>query len=308
MKIGDIIDHCTETAGDVDDESKDFARKAIRLRYQLLYGAHLWQESIRSFRLSIADSDSFFLPIDCELIVYVVPLLDGIKGPRLVYREADWIEQNAPFSYGLVPRYFYRLANLAMPTLAPGALSFSVKDTTPIDLYVAGTDASGQAISEKFLVSTSSPSTPATPVSANSYGLVSTIAKSLSTYPLTVTAQDGTVAQMTPASTELVFTRGALWPALSGRAELSIGAKLRADPLDDDMSVPRISRLWNPLIAFTLAALYKRQRQLTKAQSEFQEAGDMVKAAVNEEKNQAAFRQQVVPVNYEGNFYPEEVC
>jgi hypothetical protein len=83
-----------------------------------------------------------------------------------------------------------------------------------------------------------------------------------------------------------------------------VGAKLRADTLEDDLSVPRVSRLWNILISYTNAALLKRQRQFGKAQAETQEALQLVSSAVNEEKNQAAFRQQVVPVSYDGNFFP----
>jgi hypothetical protein len=48
----------------------------------------------------------------------------------------------------------------------------------------------------------------------------------------------------------------------------------------------------------------KRQRQFAKAQAETQEALQLVSSAVSEEKNQAAFRQQVVPASYDGNFFP----
>jgi hypothetical protein len=307
MNLGEIVDFCCSTVGDIDQDSQDFARQAVRLRYQLLYGAHLWQESIQGFTVSIADTDTFFLPLDSELIVFVVPVINGYKYPRLNYRERDWIEQNASASFSPAPFYFYRAPNRAMPTLAPGSLTFAVLDTTPINIYAAGKDTSGKSVAEKFLISTSTPGTPATPVSAKSYSELTTISKDRSTYPVVVTAQDGTVATMSPAATELVFTVGKLWPALSGSADLWVGAKLRADTLDDDMSVPRISRLWNPLLSFTIAALYKRQRQLGKAQSEFQEASQMVQAAVGEEKNQAAFRQQVVPVIYEPSVLPGDV-
>jgi hypothetical protein len=312
MTIADIIDFTTATVGDIDQDSQDFARQAIRLRYQLLYGAHLWQESIQGFTVSIANTDTFFLPLDSELIVFVVPIINGYKYPRLNYRERDWIEQNAassPYfgSFSSVPLYFYRAPNRAMPTLAPGSLTFSVLDTAPIHIYLSGKDATGKPVQEKFSASTSIPGTPTTPVSAKSYSALTTISKDPSTYPVVVTAQDGTVATMSPTATGLVFTVGQLWPALSGSADLWVGAKLRADTLDDDMSVPRISRLWNPLLNFTIAALYKRQRQLGKAQSEFQEASQMVQAAINEEKAQAAFRQQAVPVVYDANVLPWDV-
>jgi hypothetical protein len=302
VTTGEIIEFVCATAGDIDDDSKDFARSAIRLRYQLLYGAHLWQESIESSTVAVADTDTFFLPGDCELIVFVT-----IGGKRLAYREADWIQQNAASASAQSPSYFYRAPNLALPTLVAGALTFTVKDTTPINIYVSGTDTAGKLLSEKLLASTTSPSTPATPVTTNSYTQVTTLSKDPSSYPVGVQAADGSSAEMAPSARDSVFTRGTLWPAVSGNADLAVGAKLRADLLEDDMSVPRISRLWNPLIGFTLAALYKRQRQLSKAQAETQDAMQMVQAAISEEKNQAAFRQQVVPVAYDGNVFPWDV-
>jgi hypothetical protein len=101
-----------------------------------------------------------------------------------------------------------------------------------------------------------------------------------------------------------VFTEGRLWPPLVGTGTFNVGAKLRCQPLDSDLSVPRVSRLWNALISATTAALLERQRQFAKAQVKTQEAQAIMQAAVNEEKNQAAFRQQVVPQVYDGNYFP----
>ena len=309
MTVADIADFCTQTVGDMDQDTVAFAKQAIRLRYQLLYGAHSWKEAIKSFTLTISDTDTFFLPLDCELIVFVVPTVNGVQYARLAYREADWIQQNAsigPYrtNFGPIPCYYYRGGNLGVPSLNPGVLSFGVLDTASINLYVAGVDANGQPIIEKMSVATSIPGTPSTPSTTHTYSLVQTLSKDPSVYPVTITAGDGTVAIMSPGTTELVYTRGTMWPPLQGTVDLLVGAKLRADTLDDDMSVPRISRLWNALICFTNASLYKRQRQLGKAQAEAQDAMMVVQAAVNEEKNQAAFRQQVVPQQYDGNFYP----
>jgi len=169
---------------------------------------------------------------------------------------------------------------------------------------VAGKDANGNAISEKFSASTSMPGTPSQPVSQNSYSVITTISKDASVYPVGVRAADGTMASFSPTQSGLVYTQGVMWPPLVGTGTFYVGAKLRADQLDDDLSVPRISRLWNILISYTTAALLKRQRQFGKAQAETQEALQLVTAAVNEEKNQAAFRQQVVPQVYDGNYFP----
>ena len=309
MTIAEIADLTTKTVGDIDQDTVAFAKQAIRMRYQLLYAAHNWQEAIQGFQINLTDTDSFWLPVDSELIMWVVPFINGIKYSRLAYRERDWIEQNAaigPYftNYGPIPCYFYRAPNTALPTTDAGAVTFSVLDTSPVEIYLAGKDATGNQVSERFLVSTSMPGTASQPVSQNIYTLVTTISKGLSVHPVDVTAADGTSARMSPTQSDLVFTQGTLWPPLVGSGTFYVGAKLRADLLDDDLSVPRVSRLWNILISYTTAALLKRQRQFGKAQTETQEALQLIQSAVNEEKNQASYRQQVVPQQYDGNFFP----
>jgi hypothetical protein len=309
MTIGEIADLCSKTVGDIDQDTVAFAKQAIRMRYQLLYASHNWQESIAGFQFNLADTDTFWLPLDAELIIWVVPFINGIKYSKLAYRERDWIEQHAaigPYfsNYGPIPSYFYRAPNVALPSVNAGTLSFRVLDTSPISIYVAGKDTNGNPTSEKFSASTATPGTPSQPSSHNTYSVVSTISKDVSAFPVTVSATDGSSATMSPGQTSLVFTQGTMWPPLVGSGTFYVGAKLRADTLEDDLSVPRVSRLWNILISYTNAALLKRQRQWGKAQAETQEALQLVSSAVNEEKNQAAFRQQVVPASYDGNFFP----
>jgi len=309
MTVADISDYCTKVVGDIDQDTVAFAKQAIRLRYQILYGSHNWQESIQSSNLTLSDTDTFFLPGDSELVIWVVPFINNVKYSKLAYRERDWIETHAaigPYftNYGPIPSYFYRAPNVALPTLSPGALTFSVLDTSPVQIYVTGKDANGNQVSETFLASTSTPGTPSRPTSANTYSTVLTISKGASVYPVSVTAADGTSATMSPGQTELVFTQGVMWPPLVGTGTFYVGAKMRADILDNDLSVPRVSRLWNVLISYTKAELLQRQRQWGKAQAQTQDALSLVSAAVNEEKNQAAFRQQVVPMQYDGNFFP----
>ena len=71
------------------------------------------------------------------------------------------------------------------------------------------------------------------------------------------------------------------------------------------MSVPRISHIWDALIEFTLASLYTRARQLTKANDRETKAIAHVQAAVNVERNQSESFKQVVPTIYETGSYME---
>ena len=111
---------------------------------------------------------------------------------------------------------------------------------------------------------------------------------------------------------QLIFSQFALFPPPNwldpngNPIPYSVNAqvKLKPDTLDNDMSVPRISHIWDALIEFTLSSLYTRARNLTKADSREQKAIAHVQAAVQVEKNQSESFQQVVPTIYDtGNYF-----
>jgi hypothetical protein len=116
---------------------------------------------------------------------------------------------------------------------------------------------------------------------------------------------------LSQGSSELVFSQFVLYPSLlftdQGNNPIPywfrVQVKLKADTLDNDQSVPRISHIWDALIEYTLSALYTRTRQLSKADAREQKAVGHVQAAVNVEKNQSESRQQVVPIIYETGDY-----
>jgi hypothetical protein len=116
---------------------------------------------------------------------------------------------------------------------------------------------------------------------------------------------------LSDGNSELVFSQFVLYPAplftdSSGnpiqywyRTEV----KLKADLLDNDMSVPRVSHIQSALIEFVLASLYTRSRQLSKADAREQKAIQHIQAAVNLEKNQSESFQQVIPTIYDRGDY-----
>jgi hypothetical protein len=82
--------------------------------------------------------------------------------------------------------------------------------------------------------------------------------------------------------------------------------KIKADTLPNDLSVPRISHVWDALIEFTLSSLYTRTRQLAKADAREAKGMQHVQAAVNVEKNQSEFSQQCVPTIYQHADYLDD--
>jgi hypothetical protein len=154
MTVIDLVRFAAETVGDVSDEMMDFARRAIRLKYQTLYDAHLWRESLRVIN-SVLDSGlngSFFLPYDAEEVIFFSISYDGRNFIRLNYRERDWMERNGGSMVSLpggTPSYF-RAENLAWPYYGPGKFTFTSYDTSIFTLYISGLDLNGHLVNETF--------------------------------------------------------------------------------------------------------------------------------------------------------------
>ena len=116
---------------------------------------------------------------------------------------------------------------------------------------------------------------------------------------------------MSPERTNLIFSQFTIFPAPNWTDQngnpvpysVEAQVKLKPDALDNDMSVPRISHIWDALVEYTLSSLYTRARQLTKADSREQKAIAHVQAAVNVERNQSESFKQAIPVIYDHGDY-----
>lgn len=327
MTLTEISTYCCQTVGDTSPETLDYCKRAIRLKYQTLYDAHLWRESLRMIDAVPLDptlNGVIFLPFDTEEVIFLSFSYDGISYTRLTYRERDWIERvggglRAATLPGNTP-WFYRAENLAWPSFNPGQLTFTSYDKGIFTLYIAGSDTNGYPVDETFkmqaITNADGSVNPAIITTVNSYQRITMISKGQTQNPLLCVAQfppasTTNTVSIPPGISELVFTQIVLVPpplmlnddgsprSLFIRSQL----KLKADALNSDYSVPRISHIMDGLIEFTLSSLYKKARQLGKADSCEQKAIAHIQAAVNVEKNQSEFRQQVVPTIYERGDY-----
>jgi len=300
---------------------QDFAKRAIRLKYSTLYDAHAWRESMRTLEALPVDpalKGAIFLPYDAEEVIFLSLSNDGVSYARLIYRERDWIERLTGSLFilpGNLP-WFYRAENLAWPYLNPGKFTFTTSDTSPFNVYIEGKDLSGYPVSESFILNAvPDPSHPPNVIpgsvaTSNSYSIVTSLSKSAGTLSVQADAPASPVV-MRPSSQGFVFSQFVLYPEPLFTDQnnnpipyfVRIQVKLKADTLDNDMSVPRISHIWDALIEFTLSSLYKKARQISKAQASEQSAMQHVQAAVNVEKNQSEMHQQVTPTVYEQGDY-----
>lgn len=322
MNCAQIVQYAAETTGDISSDALDYAKRALRLKYDTLYVAHNWREATRVIDGYILDSTLkgvLFLPQDAEEIVFLSLSYDGQSYIRLSYRERDWIERFATPAFTLPGNtpWFFRGENLAWPYLSPGRFTFTSVNKSPFTIYIEGRDANNFPISETFsLQGVINPDNTVNPQSIstlNSYKVVTSLSKDITDSPLQISTESpGTqTVQMPPGMTELVFTQIILAPpplftdanGVLRNVYIRTQVKLKPDTLDNDYSVPRISSVWDALVSFVTSSLYRRLQQVAKAQATEQEAMEHVKAAINKEKNQAEFRQQVVPTTYETGDY-----
>lgn len=301
---------------------QDYAKRAIRLKYATLYDAHAWRESMRTYDIPLdpALNGALFLPYDAEEVIFLKLSRDGVNFTRLNYRERDWIERFGTNQYSLpgnIP-LFYRAENMAWPYINPGKFTFTTSFASPFNVYIEGRDAANNPINESFILNGSVQSNPPGPdviipmsvTTANAYQIVTSLSKDGGDLKIQ-DAATGNPLILPAATTALVFSQFVLFPLLIWTDQngtpipysVRTQVKLKADTLDNDMSVPRISHIWDALIEFTMSSLYKKARQITKAQAAEQSAMQHVQAAINVEKNQSENRQQVVPTIYEtGNY------
>jgi hypothetical protein len=321
----DIIRFAASTVGDVSDEMIEFGRTALRLKYKTLYDSHAWRESLRVIedQLDPNSGGSYFLPYDCEEVIFFSISFDGTNFVRLNYRERNWMELRGGARVSLpgsTPVY-HRAENLAWPYFGPGQFTFTSYDTGIFTLFIAGTDMlTGNMVNETFKMQAivnpgDKTVNPAVVTTAYAYQQVTALSKGVTSLPLLVVPQfpPGNVGiSMTPGLPELIFTQLVLFPAptlvdpntgdpLTIPVRLQV--KLKADVLGSDFAVPRISHIVDALTEFVLAAMYKKGRQLAKSDSCEQKAIAHIQAAVQIEKNQSESFQQVTPVVYESGDY-----
>lgn len=314
MTLLDIARFCCETTGDLSSEALDYAKRAIRLKYDTLCIAHDWRESKRIVDRVLDPNLAgvFFLPYDAEEVIFCSLSYDGASFIRLTYRERDWIERFAGQVVsvpGNTP-WFYRGENLAWPNINPGRMTFTSTNRSSFAVHIEGRDQNDFPQSESFvlqgIVQPDNTVNPQSISTVNSYKYVTSLSKDVTAVPMLVADEVSPAVQMPGGMTELVFTQIVLVPSprLNGNpVYVRVQTKLKADVLGNDQSVPRVSSVWDALVCFATGSMYRRLGQVSKAQEQEGEAMQHVKAAINEEKNQAEWRQQAVPTMYESGDY-----
>ena len=259
-------------------------------------------------------NDRIFLPLDAEEVIFLSLSTDGNNYTRLGYRERDWSERFAGSASSVVGNapFYYRAENLAWPRLNPGQLTFTTYDPILFTLFISGLDSLGNTVQETYKMQGAiNPDTtvnPAIVITKNAFAQINVLSKGGTTQPLTVLPQFpvGSTPITLPASMSAsVYTHLVLYPPPPSGQQLyyRVQVKLKPDPLDSDYSVPRVSHLTDALLEFTMAALYKKGRQLSKSDSCEQKAIAHIAAAVQIEKNQSENRQQAVPTFYDSGDY-----
>ena len=82
MTVLELATFACQTVGDISDETMDFAKRAVRLKYQTMYDAHAWRESMRMLDGYPMDTDGLgriFLPLDAEEVIFLSLSSDGVN-------------------------------------------------------------------------------------------------------------------------------------------------------------------------------------------------------------------------------------
>lgn len=315
MTVNDIATLACNECGDSGAEMLAYVKTQIRMKYEILYNSHPWEESqiqphyefAAQAALPVPNSLAYWmpqiLPLTIDKVLWAKGSIDnGASFPlRMQPRPRSWIEKvdegtiltqaNTP-----QPRYFFHGQPLGFPAYSPLVLTFTpVGTASQITLTVEGRTTAGLEVVEDLTVNGTSPIS-----TANSFAEVHGIQKTVSGgVPIVVTASGSTVAAtIQTVDQKLRYTVLVLWPAYTGSPPLTmrVGGKLKVDRLTDNNSTPRISGLHTALYYFARASVHGKQKQWDLEDADSKKSEEIFSKLVEFEMASEAAFQQIVPV------------
>lgn len=323
MTIADIANLACNECGDSGPDMLSYVKTQIRMKYEILYNSHPWEEAQIQPHYEFAaqpalalpsPSSSFWMPqimpLSIDKVLWVRFSTDaGVSFPYLLKpRSRDWIERAGEQGQGnafitstgnQLPQFFFHGQPVGFPLYSPGILTFTPQTiASGFSVTIEGRDTSGLEQSETFVLN------GVTPISSTfNYAEVHTISKSATgTAQVVVTCTGGaTTLTMQPNDENMRFTVFVMWPAYNGTPSLQIrvGGKLKVDPIPNDNSIPRISGLHTALYYFARAAVHGKQKQWDLEQADSQRCDQVLSKLIEYEMSSEAAFQQIVPKMYD---------
>ena len=291
MTLGELANLVCLKVHRNDDASAAEARSYLRARYEMVWNAYLWRDTLCEVLIPANDVDQvMILPGIVDRVVNVLwdnrPL--AVESLQIIYR-AEPMRINAALDPG------------KFAILAPSAVSVS-PDDSQLRLTADSENAFGN-VSVRGLRGTEELSEVVTlnglnyVFTANSYTEVLSLSKDSTSYALHVTdVSENPLLDLDAAETSRAFQRISLisQPVTTDKT-VSVLAKRRVKPLINDSDATELTGIDNALLALGIADMLEGQRQYAKAQAKAQEASSLVDQMTRLERDQSASVIRIVP-------------
>lgn len=285
-----------------DDASREEAKKYIRQRYEMIWNAFLWRDSLVEVLVPSDDTGTrkVILPSLVDRVVNVIwdRLPMSVESMQLFYQVESWrvnqTQQENPVKFGIVaPSAIAGPANGEQLTLSSSdpEASFSVSIRG-----IRGND----SVEELISISGTDPVT-----TVGTYDSVLSLSKDTESFPLLVTlSPSGTVVlQLFAHETSKAFQVVNLITVPRDAKSISILGKRVIKPLINDADSPELTGIDNALLAGAIGDMLEGQRQYGKAQTKFTECSQIVEQMTRLERQQSASTVRVIPDIYDYDSY-----
>lgn len=293
LTLGQMTDHVAEVTGAVDAASREAIARFLRRRYQMIWDAQLWDDSKVVIALATTVPE-VILPSWVDRVLAVKTVGDD---PRLLFPvEVGTLWQLCPRAYEEAgdPLVYSELPPVGVHTHPNGGkLVFtSSAGGDNVNVRVRGMF-NGLVVDETVTLAGTSSVT-----SANYFDEVAVLSKPPTTGHVRVTtnhAQPYEVQVLLADETGRRHARLRLHRAFESALTLTVLAKRTALELAHANDTPNLTGCENLLIAYGVADMWERMRQVAKSQAKLNEAAALMSALVARDVLQKARVVQLVP-------------
>lgn len=298
MNLGTLADLITRKIGRTDDESVAVCKEFLRQRHEMIHAAHLWKDTVDTVTVSVAAEQKHVIlplsvarPLACwnstsgmpmrvsSLIATIITnpgLLDSIGG---FHQFAEVSSVGFPNEQVAVNRVGFT-----------GGDDGAVVNVTGTAIFTIGANVVYSDHSESVTLNGSYITTSA------AWSSISQMNKERTSLPIRV---EWAGSFTWPGeSTDAVFARVRMLDAFDSAVTLGflVKKKLRQMHLDTDR--PMIRDIDNALLALAQGDMLERDRQYAKSAAKIQEGITMMKLAISQEVEQAAYENRIIPECY----------
>jgi len=291
MTLGEIANLVCLKAHRNDDTALSEAKAYVRARYEMIWNAQLWRDSLCEVVIPANDvAKEMILPAVVDRVLSIAT--DG----------SDLRCETLQVIYRVDPSRFDAGARSPVDfvILPPSAIS-SPPNGAQLKFTADSPDAFGK-VSIRGMHGDEDYSETLTLNGLNyvftvyPYDVVFSLSKESAGYGMAVYDElDFKVLDLPPALTSQAFQRISLLNAPDRQRPMRLLAKRRIKPLIEDSDSPELTGIDNALIAAALGDLLEAMRQYGKAQAKFQESGEFVRQMARLEREQSAGVARIIP-------------